>query len=90
MTQELEQQFARLHSQYRGLTPSVLVRMLLADQLQRSDTELDRIIQAAIRGERTPSPPVRFGANTRRTNRVSERQQPDWVRRSSYANRRLL
>lgn len=70
LTEDLEQRLLRLHDSYRGLTVSILVRMLLADQLQKSDTELDRIIQAAIRGERTPARQAstnRLGGNTRRS-----------------------
>lgn len=69
---ELENRLTHLHGQYRGLNASVLVRMLLADQLRKSDADIDRIVQAAIRGQPVEQSRLerRFGKNTSRLGRT--------------------
>ena len=66
---ELASRMAKVHSNWRALNLSFLARLLLADQLRKSDGELLQIIQQELRGEQAPATKQinRFGGlNSRR------------------------
>lgn len=48
---DLQKKFERLHAEYKGLTSSHVLRMLIAAQLNKPLDEQTRIIQAQIRGD---------------------------------------
>ena len=64
LTPEQEAKFMSVHAHYRGLASSMLLKFLLSNQLNKSDEELDLIIQAQIRGEQGPT--------TKPQNRISD------------------
>ena len=49
VTPDSDKRLSALHGKYRGLSVSYLVRVLLAHQLSRSETELTQIVEKAIR-----------------------------------------
>jgi len=50
LTADQEKKFERVHAEFKGLPSSVVLRMLIADQLNKSVEEQTRIIHAQIRG----------------------------------------
>ena len=48
---DMQEKFERLHVEFKGLTSSHVLRMLIAAQLNKPLEEQTRIIQAQIRGD---------------------------------------
>jgi len=70
LPQDLWLRFERLHSEYRGLPASLVLKLLLADQLEKDFPTQVGIVQSRIKGD-APQPPRRAaGANTSRIGRA--------------------
>ena len=49
---DLWRRFERLHAEYKGLPTSLILKLLLADQLEKDFATQVEIVQSRIRGEK--------------------------------------
>ena len=66
---DLWRRFERLHAEYKGLPISLVLKLLLADQLEKDFATQVEIIQAGVRGEgsgNVESGTNRLGGNRKR------------------------
>ena len=72
MSNQQKQRFDEICLAYKGVSAAMVLRWLIADQIQKSDEEISRIVLSQITGETSLPKPAsrltsRIGGNTRRS-----------------------